>query len=225
MRRHLLVLEFIVAIILVLFSAALAASEDIARLTGKDDGRPPAFTVEGPWMMDWNTRSEFPMLASFEMRLYDGESGDFIGMVAEIKGTGSGLKLFEKAGTFEVVIVATSSEWDITIKAVSEEQAAVMKRSAKGASSMMDSARRAARLVPEDSFESWRPEGDDTLLLFSNGDPGWRVSFSPPCPGLESATVLSFVMTSGVGMGQYDSILLEDGTRCYFTGVTPGHVQ
>ena len=177
-------------------------------------------------MLDWSTRSEFPMLASFQIRLYDGESGDYIGMVAEIiKGTGSGLNLFEEAGTFQIVIVATSSEWDIGVEKVSVEQAAAMKRSAEGASSMLDSTRRAARLVPEASFESWRPDGNDTLLLFSDGEPDWRVSFSPPCPGLESATALSFVITSGDSMGQYDSILLEDGTRCYFTSVTPSGVH
>ena len=223
MKRH--IPEFLIATILMLFSTALAAAEDIERLTGKDSGRPPAFTVDGPWMMDWSTRSEFPMLASFEMRLYDGESGNYIGMVAELKGTGSGLKLFEEAGTFQIVVVATSSEWDISIREVSKEQAAVMKRRAEAEPSMLDSARRASRLVPEDSFESWRPEGNDTLLLFDDGYPGWRISFSPSCPGLESATVLSFVMTSGDGMGQYDSILLEDGTRCYFTSVTPGRLQ
>lgn len=224
MKRH--IPEFVIATVLLLFSTALAAAEDIETLTGKDSGRPPAFTVDGPWVLDWSTRSEFPMMASFQMRLYDGESGDYIGMVAElIKGTGSGLRLFEEAGTFQIVIVATSSDWEIRIEEVNEEQAAVMKRSAEGAPSMLESAHRAARLVPESSFESWRPEGNDTLLLFSNGDPGWRISFSPSCPGLESATALSFVMTSGDGMGQYDSILLEDGTRCYFNSVTPGGVQ
>jgi len=223
MRKH--ILEIIVAIVLVLFSAALAAAEEVERLTGKDSGRPAAFTVDGPWTMDWSTRSEFPLMASFEMRLYDGDSGQYLGMVAEVKGTGSGLKLFEDPGTFQIVIVATSSEWDISIREVSPDQAGVMKRRAEGAPSVLDSAQRAARLVPEGSFESWRPEGNETLLLFSNGGPDWRVSFSPACSGLESATALSFVMTSGEGMGQYDSILLEDGTRCYFAGVTPGGIR
>ena len=90
---------------------------------------------------------------------------------------------------------------------------------------MSDSTRRAARLVPEASFESWRPEGNNTLLLFKDGNLGWRISFSPSCSGLESATALSFVMASGDGMGQYDSILLEDGTRCYFNSVIPGGVR
>jgi len=222
MRRH--ILEIVVAVGLILISTALAA-EEITTLTGNDSGKPPAFTVDGPWILDWSTRSEFPMLASFEMRLYDGDSGNFVGMVAEIKGTGSGSKLFDSAGKFQVVIVATSSTWDISIQEVDAERAAVLKRSAKDAPSMLDATRRAARLVPESSFESWRPEGNDTLLLFRDGVAGWRVSFAPPCPGLESATALSFVTTSGKGMGQYDSIMLDDGTRCYFSRVTPGGVR
>ena len=219
MRRH--IPEFIAAMALLLFGTAFAAQE-VVTLSGTDGGRPPPFTVEGPWVLDWSTRSEFPMLASFEMRLYDGDTGDYIGMVAELKGTGSGLKLFEKSGTFQIVIVATSSEWNIRIEEVDQEQAAAMKRSARNAPSTLDSAQQAARLVPESSFESWRPEGNSTLLLFSDGQLGWRVSFSPGCPGLESATSLSFVMTPGDGVGQYDSILLEGGTRCYFTSVVPG---
>ena len=223
MRRH--IPEIVIALILILFSSALAAAKDIARLTGKDNGRPPAFTVDGPWTLDWSTRSEFPMMANFEMRLYDGVSGDFIGMVAELMGTGSGLRLFEKAGTFQIVIVATSSEWNITIAEMDQKQAAAMKRRTEAKPSLLDSSSHDARLVPEASFESWRPEGNDTLLLFRNGDIGWRVSFAPPCPGLGSATSLSFVMTSGEGTGQYDSILLEDGVRCYFARVTPGALR
>jgi hypothetical protein len=222
MRKH--IPEVMAAVVLILFSTALAAKE-VTTLTGSDSGRPPVFTVDGPWTLDWSTRSEFPMMASFEMRLYDSETGDYIGMVAELKGTGSGLKLFEDPGTFQIVIIATSTEWNIGIEEVDKEKAAVLKRSARSASSTLDSTRQAARLVPESSFESWRPQGNDTLLLFGDGKLGWRVSFSPACPGLESATALSFVMTSGEGMGQYDSIMLEDGVRCYFTSVVPGGVH
>lgn len=200
-------------------TAVDAASQ---RLTGSDSERPPPFTVDGPWTLDWTTRSEFPLLASIEMRLYDGESGDYLGMIAELKGIGSGFKLFDNAGTFQIVVVGTSVEWEIEISDVDEAQAAMMKRSADGKPSLQDSAQRLSRLVPESSFESWRPEGDDTLLLFDDGGLAWRVSFSPACPKLGAATAISFVMPSGDNIGQYDSVLLEDGTRCFFDSVTPG---
>jgi len=209
---------------MVLFSSV--ATADVQRLSGKNNDRPPAFTVDGPWTMDWRARSEFPVTASIEIRLYDGTTGEFIGMVAEIKGTGSGLKLFENAGTFQVVVVGAFVEWDIEIQEISDEQAARMKRSADGSPSLLDSATKASRLVPEGSFESWRPQGNENLLLFSDNGVGWRISFSPACPGLEAATAISFVMAAGGGdLGQYDSILLEDGTRCYFDRAIPNAVQ
>jgi hypothetical protein len=218
---------FISAILMtsmVLFSSVTTA--DVQRLSGKDSEKPPAFTVDGSWTMDWRARSEFPVTASIEIRLYDATTDEFIGMVAEIKGTGSGLKLFENAGTFQVVVVGAFVEWDIEIQEISDEQAARMKRSAEGSPSLLDSATKASRLVPEGSFESWRPQGNEELLLFSDAGAGWRVSFSPACPGLESATAISFVMTTDKGdLGQYDSILLDDGTRCYFDRAIPNAVQ
>lgn len=165
-------------------------------------------------------------LASFEVRLHDGRTGEFIGQVAEVKGTGNGLKLFEDGGTYQVVVVGTLIEWDIEIREVSEEQAARMKRATGGTTTLEDAVSEVIRLVPESSFESWRPQSNEQLLLFDEDRIAWRISFSPPCPGLDSATAISFVMPADrSGIGQYDSILIDDGTRCYFTQVVPGNVQ
>jgi hypothetical protein len=206
-------------------SGSLVAA-DVQKMSGKNSGRPSSFTVDGPWTLDWSARSDAVDLASIEIRLHDATTGDFIGMVAEVKGTGTGLKLFENGGTYQLVVIGTLVEWDIEIEEISEELAATMKRSAIGEPSLLDSARKVSRLVPEGSFESWRPQGNDGLLLFDDDRIGWRISFSPACPGLEDATALSFVMSADGGtVGQYDSILLDDGTRCYFTQVIPDVLQ
>lgn len=217
-------MKTLIAAIVITFSLLSGdpAAADVRKLSGQNNGRPPAFTVAGPWTLDWNARSDAVDLASFELRLHDATTGDFIGMIAEVKGTGAGLKLFENAGTFQLVVVGTLVEWDIEIEEISEAMAATMKRSALEEPSMRDSVSRFSRLVPEGSFESWRPQGNKGLLLFVDDRVEWRISFSPECPGLESATALSFVMTAdGGALGQYDSILLDDGTRCYFTRVIP----
>ncbi len=209
---------------ILLFGSMVIA--DAQELSGKNSGRPSAFTVDGPWTLDWTARSEFPLLASIEIRLYDESTGDFVGMVAEIKGTGSGLKVFENDGTFQVVVVGNFVEWDIEIQEIGEEQAARLLRSAEGRPSIQDAAEQASRLVPEGSFESWRPESDEVLLLFNATGVGWRTSFSPACPGLDDATAISFVMVADDGgLGQYDSILLDDGQRCYFDKVIPNRLQ
>jgi hypothetical protein len=209
---------------LVLFSNLAAA--DVQKLSGKDSGKPPAFTVDGPWTMDWSARSDFLDLASIELRLHDATSGEFIGLVAEVKGVGSGLKLFENSGSFQLVVVGTLVEWDIEIQEISQELAASLKRSTEGGPTFLDSVRQASRLVPEGSFESWRPQGNENLLLFDADRVRWRISFSPACPGLEAVTAISFVMSAdGGSLGQYDSILLDDGTRCYFEKVIAEGVQ
>lgn len=208
----------------ILLGSSIAAA-DIQRFSGANSGRPPPFTVEGPWTLDWNARSDSVDLASIELRLYDGSTGEFIGMIAEVKGTGSGLKLFENGGTFQVAVVGTLVEWDIEIEEISEELAAEMKRESAGRPSLVDTATRASRRVPENSFTSWRPQGNEQLLLFEDDRVAWRISFSPACPGLGAATAISFVMPAdGTSLGQYDSILLDDGTRCYFQNVVPGGV-
>ena len=156
------------------------------------------------------------------MRLHDVDSGKFVGTIAQFEGTGSGLKLFEDAGSFQIQIVAQNLTWDLQIEAVDPQEAARMKRLAEDGLSLEDMAKRKARQVAEGSFSSWRPVDDETLLLFAEDEnTGYRVSFSPACPGLAQAKALSFVTAFDNGVDNYDSILLDDGTRCYFKSVVP----
>jgi len=46
-----------------------------------------------------------------------------------------------------------------------------------------------------------------------------------PCPGLTSAKALSFVSPAGMPGNEYDSVLLDDGTRCYFDRVIPTIIE
>jgi hypothetical protein len=222
MRKHISI--GVICGLAVLLGAPFAADAEDIRFRGTDSSRLDPFAVAGPWTMDWTASSDFPKLATIEIRLYDGESGDYIGMVAELRGTGSGYKLFEQAGSYQIVIVGTSINWDIVIQEVSEEQAASMARGASGEPSLLDTTRRFSNRVPQGGIVSWRAEGNDTLLLFEDGGIGRRVSFTPAaCPGLEKATAVSFVTPQNDPEGSYDSILLDDGTRCYFGKVIPSY--
>ena len=200
---------------------ASAADTERVRFDGIDNGRTAVFETKGPWMLDWSIRSDMPLMAVFDMRLHDAASGAFIGSLVELHGTGSGLKLFDQAGRYQIAIVANNVSWELEITEVSEEQAAQMKRLTAGEPTLRDSVKAQNRLVREGTFSEWRPEGNDTLLLFDSNNIGWRATFAQPCPGLESATAISFVTPGAGGLEDYDSILLEDGTRCYFEQVIP----
>jgi len=211
--------HLIVGLFAVQCCVAAAADTDRVRFEGEGNGRTAVFETSGPWMLDWSVSSDLPSLAIFEMRLHEGASGDYIGILAELRGTGSGLKLFEEGGEYQIAIVAHNVAWELEITEVSEEQAAETRRMSQGEPTLQDSSRKALRFVREGTFSEWRPDGNDALLLFDDNRLRWRATFAQPCEGLESATVISFVTSAAGGLEDYDSILLENGTRCYFDRV------
>jgi len=217
--------RFFLALLVLQGFAASATEADRVRFDGEGNGRTAVFEVEGPWMLDWSLHSDVPLLAVFEMRLHEGASGDFIGRLMELHGTGNGLKLFEEGGDFQIAIVASNVAWELEISQVSTEQAALIKRLSENEPTLQDSTKATLRVVREGTFSEWRPVGNDTLLLFDSDNIGWRATFAEPCPGLESAKVISFVTPATGSLEDYDSILLDDGTRCYFDRVVPTLVE
>ena len=205
-------------------NAATPADVDAVRFTGNESERTTIFEMGGPWLLDWSGRNktETALPTNFEMRLHDADSGKFVGTIVQLEGTGRGLKLFENAGSFQIEVVAQNLLWDLQIETVDPQEAERIKRLSEDGPSLDEMAKRKARQVADGSFSSWRPVDDETLLLFAEDDnTGYRVSFSPACPGLTEAKALSFVTAIDGGIDNYDSILLDDGTRCYFKSVVP----
>ena len=217
--------QLIAGLFVLQFGIASAAGAEPVRFNGEDNGRTAVFEMAGPWILDWTIGSNLPAHAVFEMRLHEGTSGDFVGRIVELHGTGSGLKLFDEGGSYQIAIVATNVTWELKISRISEEQAARVKRLTEHGPTLQDKARATLRLVREGTFSEWRPVGNDVLLLFDSNDVGWRVTFAQPCTGLESAKAISFVTPAGGSLEDYDSILLDDGTRCYFDRVVPTLVE
>ncbi len=198
-----------------------AFGDEVIRFTGTENQRTPVFETGGPWLLYWSVRSEFPEMARFEIRVYDASAGEFLGTVQH-EGPGGGRRLFNEGGSYSIHVVAEALTWDIEITETERGRAAELERASEGRTTLGDAASAEARRVPADAFASWRPVDDSTLLLFSSDEAsGFRVYFAEPCTGLARATALSFVSQPGGGPERYDSILLEDGTRCYFDRVVP----
>ncbi len=199
-----------------------AASAD-ERFDGDASGRTPVFEQSGPWMLDWSTHSDNALPKIFELRLYDADSGEFLGTIVQQRETGSSRRMFEDPGRYQVDVVSNHLEWTLLVTAVESGEAGRLKRRAEGRSSIEDTSAVYARQVAEDDFASWRPVDNQTLLLFAEDEThGFRVNFAKPCAGLEQATALMF-MASGYGSGGelYDAIMLDDGTHCRFERVIP----
>ena len=212
------------AILILLFALALspaAASE--LRFDGDSSGRTPVFEQSGPWMLDWSTHSDNTLPKIFELRLYDADSGEFMGTIVQLRETGSSRRMFEDAGRYQVDVVASHLEWTLLVTPVEDGEAGRLRRRAEGRSSIEDTSTEYARQVAENDFASWRPVDNQTLLLFAADEThGFRISFAKPCPGLRQATALMF-MASGYGSGGelYNAIMLDDGTHCPFERVVP----
>ena len=205
------------------FAAAAADTDSTLRFSGDESDRTPVFERSGPWMLDWTTKSEDTLPKIFELRLYDADSGEFVGTIVEAREPGSSRKLFEKAGSYRIDVVAQHLDWALQIAPVPPSEAGRLKRHSEGRPTIEDSSQVFARQVSEDSFESWRPVDDRTLLLFAKDESrGFRIMFANACNGLTQVSALMFV-SAGYGSGGelYDAILLDDGTHCPFERVVP----
>jgi hypothetical protein len=217
---------------------AVPASANDLHFTGDEGGQTDVFTMDGPWVLDWSARSpsKLPcnyqiwskdgtsgLPCNFELRLYNAASGEYVGSIAQLEGEGRGYKLFENAGSYRIEIVSQHVTWELLVKPITEERAAKLKELTEHGPTLEDRSAAAAREVAEDTFVSWRPVDDSTLLLFGDDETtGYRVTFTPGCTGLANVKALSFVSASSAGgIERFDSILLDDGTQCYFDRVYP----
>ena len=204
-------------------TALIVEAGTLARFEGDGNRRTPAFEPANPWMLYWYTQSDNTLPKTFELRLYDADSGEYLGTIVQQRIIANGQKLFEAAGRYQVGVVAGNLDWTLVVSEISAEKSERLVRESKGQPSLEDSGRRYANQVAEGSFESWRPVGNQTLLLFAADETqGFRVTFEVPCKGLGDASALTF-MSSGMGPdGElYDSIMLDDGTHCTFSEIVP----
>jgi hypothetical protein len=217
--------------------AAWSAEGEEIRFSGDKTGLTDAFDMEGPWLLDWSVRGKSKLSCNFaiwgddeaagqpcnfEIRLVDVKSGGHVGTIAQLEGTGRGYKLFEEPGRYRIDVVAQNVIWEFLITEVDEQRATELKTWTEKGLPLEARSTVISRRVPEGSFHSWRPVDDETLLLFTKDEAsGYRVTFSPACPGLSDAKALSFVTVFDSGVESYDSIMLDNGTRCYFNRVVP----
>ena len=213
-----------VILILALVGAAITVEAGtLARFEGDGNERTPVFEPGTPWMLYWYTQSDNALPKTFELRLYEADSGKYLGTIIQQRIIANGEKLFEEPGRYQVDVVAGNLEWSLIVSEISTEKAAQLIRESKGQPTLEDTAERYASQVAEGNFETWRPVDDETLLLFAADETqGFRVSFEIPCRGLKDASALTF-MSSDMGPdGElYDSIMLDDGTHCAFAQVIP----
>jgi hypothetical protein len=175
--------------------------------------------------VDWEAESEHPLLAAFYSNLYDAETSEYLGFITQLRGTGAGSKLIRESGTFRIGISGNDVDWTLRIVELSDAEAAAVEQSAgrARAAELPPAARpEPSTVVASGSFVGWNVLDERTLDLVT-GQPGMvlEVTLTEPCPGLKESTEVLFVTPDTGATNVYNSILLDDGTRCYFERVVP----
>jgi hypothetical protein len=204
-----------------LLASAVDPEPLIARFSGHGAQKTDEFEVKGPWLLDWQVNSEFPELVSTVVRLEDAGTLDTIGIVADFHGVGNGLKVFPNSGRFRFDVSGNDVDWILEVREISDAWAARLERVTRSERSDRQLPTVLRNQVVAGAFSGWHAESDQALTLVGAGMMSFRVSFGPTgCSGLAAAKTLYFVTPKKGPQSVYDSILLEDGTRCYFDKVT-----
>lgn len=205
----------------VLPSSAADLEPLVARFTGQGAQKTDEFDVKGPWLLDWQVNSEFPDLATTVVRLEEAGTLATVGIVAGFHGVGRGLKVFHDSGTFRIDISGENMEWIFEFHEISGSWATRLEQMTRSARSDRAHSGVLGNQVVPGSFSGWHAEADEVRTLIGTGKTSFRVSFGPTgCSGLGAAKTLCFVTPDNGPQSVYDSILLENGTRCYFDKVT-----
>ena len=157
---------FLLALLAIPLSAEAGT---LARFEGDSNERTAMFEPGGPWMLYWYTQSEDTLPKTFELRLHDADSGEYLGTVIQQRIIANGKKLFEDAGRYQLDVVALNLDWTLVVSEIADDKAAQLIRESKGQPTLEDSAARYANQVSESSFETWRPEGWVMAVGFSAG--------------------------------------------------------
>ena len=109
----------------VLLGTTAVAEEEITRFKGGRSTQTAIFEVDGPWLLDWRTNSDYRGYAAFELTLLDGPTRRFHSRIMKRgRWLGNGLKLFEEGGRYRFDVVSTFTDYTLIVIQLTEEEAA-----------------------------------------------------------------------------------------------------
>ncbi len=207
------------------FAVPAGAENLVETFTGSGPDTTPRFEVEGPWRVDWEAGSEHPLLSAFYTNLYDAETSEYLGFITQLRGTGTGSKLIRESGTFRIGISGNDVDWTIRIVELGQDEAEALEAAAgrpRTAELPAPARPQPSTLVASGSFVGWNVVDERTLDLITGRDGlVLEVTLTERCRGLTETAEVLFVTPDSGATNVYNSILLDDGTRCYFERVVP----
>jgi hypothetical protein len=121
MRTMILPRLVLLAVLLGSFVSAYAA-ETVKVFRGTGNVTTEIFTVDAPWLLDWNLNGDYDALIALDVTLIEAHTGRNVGRVLHTKRKGNGLRLFERAGKYRLRVSSTLARWTLKVQQIQPEE-------------------------------------------------------------------------------------------------------
>jgi len=114
---------YAIAVLAALLVTDAGADSLVREFKGNDDTVTTAFTVEGPWLLDWRLDADYDQMMALDVWLVDAETGFAVGRVLEKKYRSNGVRLFEDGGRYKFRVSTTLGRWSLKVRQLTPEEA------------------------------------------------------------------------------------------------------
>jgi hypothetical protein len=114
--------RFALIAVLLIASANAQAVETVKVFKGTGNTTTAIFTVEAPWVLDWNLNGDYDAIVALDVTLVEAHTGRHVGRILHTKRKGNGLQLFDQAGKFQLRISSTLARWTLKVQQLEPEE-------------------------------------------------------------------------------------------------------
>ena len=108
--------------VLLIASVNAQAVETVKVFKGTGNTTTEIFTVEAPWLLDWNLNGDYDAIVALDVTLVEAHTGRHVGRILHTKRKGNGLQLFDQAGKFQLRISSTLARWTLKVQQLEPEE-------------------------------------------------------------------------------------------------------
>jgi len=108
--------NFALITVLLITSMNAQAVETVKVFRGTGNTTTAIFTVEAPWLLDWNLNGDYDTLIALDVTLVEAHTGRHVGRILHTKRKGNGLQLFDQSGQFQLRVSSTLARWILKIE-------------------------------------------------------------------------------------------------------------
>lgn len=108
--------------VLLIASVNAQAAETVKVFKGTGNTTTAIFTVEAPWVLDWNLNGDYDAIVALDVTLVEAHTGRYVGRILHTKRKGNGLQLFDQAGKFQLRISSTLARWTLKVQQLEPEE-------------------------------------------------------------------------------------------------------